>query len=60
MSADDIAPLRAVGLSDVDIADVAAVCATFNVIVRIADSLEFEVPSEAELERLAPKMAQRR
>ena len=60
VDAGDIAPLRAAGLSDTDIQDVAAVCAAFNIIVRIADTLDFEVPSEAELERLAPKMAQRR
>ncbi len=36
---DDVAPLRAAGLSDEAIADAIAVAASFNLIDRIADSL---------------------
>ena len=55
----DIRPLREQGLSDEDIENVAAICAAFHVIVRIADALDFEVPTEEEFARLAPKMAAR-
>jgi uncharacterized peroxidase-related enzyme len=39
---EDVAPLRAAGLSDEEIADAIHVCALFNVINRVADSLGFE------------------
>jgi uncharacterized peroxidase-related enzyme len=39
---DDVAPLRAIGLKDEEIADAIHVCALFNVINRVADSLGFE------------------
>ncbi len=39
---DDVAPLRAAGLHDEEIADAIHVCALFNVINRVADSLGFE------------------
>jgi uncharacterized peroxidase-related enzyme len=39
---EDVAPLRAVGLSDEEIEDAIHVCALFNVINRVADSLGFE------------------
>jgi uncharacterized peroxidase-related enzyme len=39
---EDVAPLRAAGLSDEEIADAIHVCALFNVINRLADSLGFE------------------
>jgi alkylhydroperoxidase family enzyme len=55
----DAGPMRNCGLSDEDIETVAAVCAAFNIIVRIADTLDFEVPTEEEFARLAPKMAAR-
>jgi uncharacterized peroxidase-related enzyme len=42
IGADDVAPLRAAGLSDEEIADTIHVCAIFNVINRVADSLGFE------------------
>jgi uncharacterized peroxidase-related enzyme len=39
---DDVAPLRATGLTDEEIEDAIHVCALFNVINRVADSLGFE------------------
>jgi uncharacterized peroxidase-related enzyme len=39
---EDVAPLRAAGLADEEIADAIHVCALFNVINRVADSLGFE------------------
>ncbi len=39
---DDVAPLRAAGLSDEEIEDAIHVCGLFNVINRVADSLGFE------------------
>ena len=41
----DIASLHAAGVSDQAIEDALYVCAYFNIIDRIADSLDFEVPS---------------
>lgn len=40
---DDVAPLRAAGLSDEEIEDAVHVCALFNLINRVADSLGFEL-----------------
>jgi len=51
-----IEPLRKQGLTEQDIEDVAVVCALFNVIVRIADTLGFEVPPEEVFEKIAPMM----
>ena len=39
MSADDLAPLRAAGLTDTDILDAVEVIAYFNYINRVADAL---------------------
>jgi uncharacterized peroxidase-related enzyme len=39
---EDVAPLHAAGLTDEEIADAIHVCAIFNVINRVADSLGFE------------------
>jgi len=52
MSADDLAPLRGVGLTDRDIHDAAQVVAYFNYITRIAEGLgtdlEPEMPARPE------------
>lgn len=40
---DDVAPLRAAGLSGEEIEDAVHVCALFNLINRVADSLGFEL-----------------
>jgi uncharacterized peroxidase-related enzyme len=44
---DDAVPLRAAGLSDEEIEDAVHVCALFNIINRVADSLGFE-PADAD------------
>jgi uncharacterized peroxidase-related enzyme len=41
---DDIAPMRAAGVSDDAIAEAVYVCGVFNVVDRFADALGFEVP----------------
>ena len=41
----DIAALRGTGLSDAAISDAIHICAMFNMIVRIADTLGFDVPA---------------
>lgn len=50
IGAEDLAPLRAQGLSDTDIHDLVQVIAYFNYITRIADALgtdpEPEMPAE--------------
>jgi alkylhydroperoxidase family enzyme len=59
VSAETVKPLKNADLSDKDIEEVAIICSLFNVIVRLADTLEFEVPSEADFNRLAPSMLTR-
>lgn len=43
---DDLAPLRAAGISDQAIADAVHVCAAFQVYDRLADSMGWHVPAE--------------
>jgi alkylhydroperoxidase family enzyme len=45
---EDVARVRAENVSDDAIEDALAVCAYFNLIDRIADSLGFDLPSRAE------------
>ena len=40
----DVEPLRSAGISDRAIEDAIQICAAFNMVTRIADALEFEVP----------------
>jgi len=54
-----IEPMRAQGLTDKDIEEVAVVCSLFNVIVRLADTLGFEVPPEEFFDKMAPLMLKR-
>jgi len=42
---EDIAPLRAVGISEQAIEDALVVCALFNIIDRLADALDVAIPS---------------
>lgn len=56
---EDLAPLRAAGLSDAAIRDAIYVCAAFQVIIRIADALEFYVPDEADFDKGAEGMLSR-
>jgi alkylhydroperoxidase family enzyme len=42
----DVAPMRALGISDEAIEDAVHACALFNVYDRLADSFEFEIPDE--------------
>ncbi len=46
VSADDIEPLRSVGVSAEAIADVVHICGIFNTINRIADAVDFAVPDD--------------
>lgn len=41
----DVIPLREAGLSEAAIEDAIHVCALFNIYDRVADTLEFDVPS---------------
>lgn len=45
VTAADVAPLRAAGLSDEAIEDAIHVCALFNIYDRMADVLEFDIPA---------------
>lgn len=45
ITAEDVAPLRAAGLSDAAIEDALHVNALFNIYDRLADALEFDIPA---------------
>ena len=53
IGAEDILPLRSAGISDSAIEDAILVCTLFNIIDRIADSLNFAVPSPEDFARTA-------
>jgi alkylhydroperoxidase family enzyme len=59
LSAADVAPLRAVGLSDAAIEDAIHVCALFNVYDRLADAFEFHIPEPAGFEQSAKRLLER-
>jgi alkylhydroperoxidase family enzyme len=46
----DVERVRESGVSEEAIRDAIAVCATFNIIDRIADSLDFRVPTREEFD----------
>lgn len=50
---DDLSAVRAAGVSDAAVEDAIYVCAFFNIIDRVADSLGFMVPSPEEFARRA-------
>ncbi|HEX4519640.1 MAG TPA: hypothetical protein VH063_08690 [Gaiellaceae bacterium] len=52
----DVEAVRAAGVSDQALRDAATVAALFNMIVRLADSLGWEVPSWERLMARAPAM----
>lgn len=56
---DDVEPLRAAGLSGEEIEDAIHVCANFNIINRMADSLGFELTTEEVYESNARMLLKR-
>jgi alkylhydroperoxidase family enzyme len=52
----DADAVRAAGVSDQALRDAASVCALFNMIVRLADSLGWDVPSAEAFRERAPLM----
>lgn len=52
----DAEAVHAVGVSDQALRDAATVCALFSMIVRLADSLGWDVPSPERLAARAPAM----
>ena len=52
----DIAPLRAVGVSEQAIEDALVVCALFNIIDRMADALDVAIPSAEGFARTAERL----
>jgi alkylhydroperoxidase family enzyme len=56
LSPADTDAARAAGVSDQALRDAATVCALFNMIVRLADSLGWDVPSWERLQQRAPAM----
>jgi alkylhydroperoxidase family enzyme len=56
LSRDDADAVRAAGVSDEALRDAVRVCAFFSMIVRLADSLGWDVPSWERLQARAPAM----
>ena len=56
LTAADADEARAAGVSDQALRDAAAVCALFNMIVRLADSLGWDVPEPEVLAQRAPRI----
>ena len=50
---EDIKPLKEAGISHQAIEDAIYVCAYFNIIDRIADSLDFDIPSQEKFASMA-------
>lgn len=46
VGAADVAPMRALGLSDAAIEDAIHACVLFNIYDRLADAFEFDIPDE--------------
>jgi alkylhydroperoxidase family enzyme len=59
VTAADIAPLRAVSLSDEAIEDAIQVCALFNIYDRVADAFGFDVPERAAFDASAVSLLRR-
>ena len=59
LSAEDVKPLRAVGLSDAAIEDAIHVCTLFSVYTRLADSFEFDIPPQEGFEQSATRLLSR-
>jgi alkylhydroperoxidase family enzyme len=49
LGADDAETVRAAGIAEDAFVDAVYICALFNMIVRLADALDFEVPTWEEL-----------
>jgi alkylhydroperoxidase family enzyme len=54
VEAEDVECVRRAGVSEAAIRDAIAVCAVFNVVDRIADTLAFTVPTPEELNLMGP------
>ncbi len=55
----DLIPVRAAGVSDEAIEDAIHVCALFNIIDRMADSLGFDVPGRDAFAETATRLLRR-
>lgn len=55
----DIEPMRAAGVSDRAIEDAIYICFLFNVITRLADAFDFDLPSPEGLNKSAQMLYQR-
>jgi uncharacterized peroxidase-related enzyme len=55
----DLRPVRAAGVSDRAIEDAIHVCALFNMILRVADALDFAVPTVKQFDGMVGLMLRR-
>lgn len=59
LTADDVAPVLAAGVSRQGVVDALNVAWAFNVITRLADAFEFDVPSQASFDASAKMLLTR-
>jgi alkylhydroperoxidase family enzyme len=59
VGSEDVEPLRAAGVSEQAIEDALYVCAYFNIIDRMADALDFDVPSAEAFSKRADMLLER-
>ena len=59
LTAKDIAPVRAAGVSEAAIEDAIHVCTLFSVYVRLADTFAFDIPDEVGFEKSATSLLTR-
>ena len=55
LAGDDFVALRGAGVDDAAIENVIQVCASFNIINRIADALAFDIPSQEAFDQAGPR-----
>lgn len=55
----DLVPVRAAGVSNEGIEDAVHICSLFNTIIRIADALDFDVPTTRQFDGMVGLMLKR-
>lgn len=56
LTADDVRPVLATGVSRQGVTDALMVAYAFNIITRLADTFEFEVPGQGDFDKAADRL----
>ena len=56
---DDLEAVRGTGVSDEAIEDAVHICSLFNIIIRVADALDFDVPTTRQFDGMVGLMLKR-